>query len=188
MRLDFLHPKFWITWVGLGGHALPWNCCPSPRQRRVGSAIGCLLRHLAAAAICGSRDAISTCACRNLSAAERAALVDRHCRSLGMALCETANTWWSSDKRVNKLADVQGLHHLAGGAGQGPRRHSGRSATSRPSKSPRAYWARSCRSMSCFGPLKNALLSHIMFNSFCRHGNPIPKDDIRSHDAGAEKE
>ena len=39
-------------------------------------------------------------------------LLDRHCRSLGIALCETADTWWSSDRRLNKLADVQGLDHL----------------------------------------------------------------------------
>jgi Kdo2-lipid IVA lauroyltransferase/acyltransferase len=31
-----------------------------------------------------------------------------------------------------------------------------------------------------FRPTKNALLSHIMFKSFCRHGKPIPRDDIRA--------
>src|ERR1039457_6117541 len=31
-----------------------------------------------------------------------------------------------------------------------------------------------------YRPTKNALLSHIMHTSFCRHGNPIPHDDIRA--------
>jgi len=31
-----------------------------------------------------------------------------------------------------------------------------------------------------YRPMKNALLSHIMYTSFCRHGKPIPKDDIRT--------
>ena len=54
-----------------------------------------------------------------LSEAERETLLDRHCRSLGMALCETADTWWSSDERLNRLAEVQGLHHLEAALAKG---------------------------------------------------------------------
>src|SRR5580692_4673249 len=107
MRLEFLHPKFWITWVGLC-LMRSLELLPYAAQRRAGSAIGMLLQHLPLHFKRIARRNIDLCL-PELGEAERAALVDRHFRSLGMALCETANTWWSSDARVNKLADVQGL-------------------------------------------------------------------------------
>ena len=39
-------------------------------------------------------------------------LLKRHFESLGIGLCETAITWWSDNKRVRSLAQVEGLEHL----------------------------------------------------------------------------
>jgi len=109
-RLEFLRPKYWATWLGLwvlrGVELLPFVA-----QRRAATAIGMLIRHLPLAYVRIAARNIELCLPQR-SAAERARLLDQHCQSLGMALCETATTWWSSDARVGRLAEVQGLEHL----------------------------------------------------------------------------
>ncbi|MGO9931652.1 MAG: LpxL/LpxP family Kdo(2)-lipid IV(A) lauroyl/palmitoleoyl acyltransferase [Steroidobacteraceae bacterium] len=177
MRLQFLHPKYWITWVGLG-LMRSMELLPFPAQRQVGNAIGVLLRVLPLHFARIARRNIDLCL-PDLGDADRAALVDRHFRSLGMALCETANTWWGSNRRVNKLAEVQGLQHLQAALSKG-----------RGAILLGAHFTTieiSTRILGTvvplhvvFRPWKNALLSHIMFTSFCRHGYPIAKDDIRA--------
>jgi KDO2-lipid IV(A) lauroyltransferase len=96
-----------------------------------------------------------------------------------MALCETADTWWSSDSRLNRLAEVHGLEHLkaALAKGRGAILVGGHFTTIEIST---RILGTVVPLNVVYRPLKNALLSHIMFESFCRHGNPIPKDDIRS--------
>ena len=110
MRLEFLLPKYWLTWAGLsvlrGIELLPFAA-----QRRVAAALGVLIQHLPLAYLRIAKCNIALCL-PQLSAEERAHLIVRHCQSLGMALCETATTWWSSDRRVGRLAEVQGLEHL----------------------------------------------------------------------------
>ncbi|HWX79501.1 MAG TPA: hypothetical protein VNZ02_05410, partial [Steroidobacteraceae bacterium] len=117
MRLEFLHPKYWFTWVGLG-FMRGLELLPYRAQRWLGGAIGALLRALPLHFARIARRNIDLCL-PQLGEQERASLVDRHFRSLGMALCETANTWWSSDAQVNRLADVQGLHHLQAALAKG---------------------------------------------------------------------
>jgi Kdo2-lipid IVA lauroyltransferase/acyltransferase len=177
MPLTYLLPKYWLTWVGLAVmrtvEVLPFSV-----QRLVGSAIGRLLRLLPLSYMRIARRNIALCL-PELSQAERADLLDRHCGSLGMALCETADTWWSSDRRLNKLADVQGLHHLqaALAKGRGAILVGGHFTTIEIST---RILGTVVPLNVVYRPMKNALLSHIMFESFCRHGKPIPKDDIRS--------
>jgi len=177
MRLEFLHPKYWLTWVGLG-FMRSLELLPYPAQRRVGNAIGALLEALPLHFRRIARRNIDLCL-PQLAEQDRAALVDRHFRSLGMALCETANTWWGSDRKVNRLADVQGLAHLHAALARG-----------RGAILLGAHFTTieiSTRILGTvvplhvvFRPWKNALLSHIMYTSFCRHGYPIAKDDIRA--------
>ena len=121
MRLELFLPRYWATWAGLSVlRAI--ELLPFAAQRHVGSALGRLIRRLPLAYVRIARRNIELCL-PALSPQARDELVDRHCQSLGMGLCETANTWWSSDRRVHALAEVQGLEHFAGGARQGPRRH-----------------------------------------------------------------
>jgi len=77
-----------------------------------------LLRRLPLSYLRIARRNIALCL-PELSDSEREELLKQHCRSLGMALCETANTWWSSDTRLNQLADVQGLEHLQAALARG---------------------------------------------------------------------
>jgi len=54
-----------------------------------------------------------------LSPVEQTDLLERHCESLGIGLCEIATTWWSSDARVRKLAQVEGIEHLVAALAKG---------------------------------------------------------------------
>ena len=177
MPLTYLLPKYWITWVGLAVmravEVLPFSV-----QRLIGSAIGRLIRLLPLSYMRIARRNIALCL-PELTEAGRADLLNRHCGSLGMALCETADTWWSSDRRLNKLADVQGLQHLqaALAKGRGAILVGGHFTTIEIST---RILGTVVPLNVVYRPMKNALLSHIMFESFCRHGKPIPKDDIRS--------
>ena len=177
MPVAYLLPKYWITWAGLAVMRMV-ELLPFPAQRQVGNGIGVLLRALPLSYLRIARRNIALCL-PELSKPERDKLLNRHCRSLGMALCETADTWWSSDSRLNKLADVQGLDHLkaALARGRGAILVGGHFTTIEIST---RILGTVVPLNVVYRPLKNALLSHIMFESFCRHGNPIPKDDIRS--------
>jgi Kdo2-lipid IVA lauroyltransferase/acyltransferase len=177
MSVTYLLPQYWLTWVGLGVMRAV-ELLPYAVQRQVGNAIGLLLRRLPLSYMRIARRNIALCL-PELSEPDRAKLLNRHCRSLGMALCETADTWWSSDRRLKQLADVQGLHHLeaALAKGRGAILVGGHFTTIEIST---RILGTVVPLNVVYRPLKNALLSRIMFESFCRHGTPIPKDDIRS--------
>ncbi len=177
MKLEFLHPRYCLTWLGLG---VLRGIEPLPfwAQRRLATGLGWLIRKLPLAYVRIAERNIALCL-PQLSAAERAGLLARHCRSLGMALCETATTWWSSDARVGRLAEVEGLEHLqsALAKGRGAILVGGHFTTIEIAT----------RILGTVVPMnvvyrstKNALLSHVMHRSFCRHGNPIRHDDIRA--------
>jgi len=177
MQLEFYLPKYWATWVGLGVlRAL--ELLPFAAQRRVGAALGRLIRRLPLAYVRIARRNIELCM-PTLSPQSQADLLDAHCQSLGVALCETADTWWSSDRRVHQLAEVQGLEHLhaALAKGRGAIMIGGHFTTIEIAT----------RILGTVVPLnvvyratKNALLSHTMLTGFARHGKPIAHDDIRS--------
>ncbi len=177
MRLEFLLPKHWVTWAGLGV-ARGLELLPFPAQLQVGSAIGALLRHLPLAYVRIARCNIDLCM-PGMAEADRRALLNRHCRSLGIGLCETANSWWSTDRRINKLADIQGLHHLqaALAKGRGAIIVSGHFTTIEITT---RILGTVVPLNVVFRPSKNTLLTHIMFNSFSRNGKPIAYDDIRA--------
>jgi KDO2-lipid IV(A) lauroyltransferase len=177
MRLEFLAPKYWATWVGLG-MLRSLEMLPYRAQRHVGSALGGLIRRLPLAYVRIARRNIDLCM-PELSAAERGALVDRHFQSLGMALCETANTWWSSNQRVQALAQVRGLENLeaALAKGRGAIMIGGHFTTIEIAT---RILGTVVPLNVVYRPTKNALLSHTMFTSFSRNGKPIAHDDIRT--------
>src|SRR3984893_19238457 len=117
MQLELFLPKYWATWVGLSV-LRTIELLPFPAQRHLGSALGKLIRHLPLAYVRLARRNIELCM-PALSAQGQAELIDRHCQSLGVGLCETANTWWSSDGRVNKLAEIHGLENLQAALAKG---------------------------------------------------------------------
>jgi KDO2-lipid IV(A) lauroyltransferase len=177
MRLDLVAPKYWPTWFGLGV-LRGLELLPFPAQRHVGFALGTLIRQLPLAYVRIARRNIDLCM-PDWSAADRSALVDRHFQSLGMALCETANTWWSSDQRVHKLAEVHGLDnlHAALAKGRGAIMIGGHFTTIEIAT---RILGTVVPLNVVYRPTKNALLSHTMYTSFCKNGKPIAHDDIRA--------
>ncbi len=177
LRVELYRPKYWATWVGLGV-LRSIELLPFGWQLHVGSAIGRLIRRLPLAYVRIARRNIELCM-PALPPREQADLLNRHCRSLGMALCETANTWWSSDRRVNRLADVQGLEHLqaAFAKGRGAIMIGGHFTTIEIAT---RILGTVVPLNVVYRPTKNAVLSHTMFSSFSRHGKPIAHDDIRT--------
>jgi KDO2-lipid IV(A) lauroyltransferase len=177
VRLDFVRPRYWLTWIGLGVlRAL--ELLPFAAQRRMGSALGLLIRRLPLAYVRIAARNIELCL-PELGISERAALLDQHCQSLGMGLCETATTWWGSDEKVRRLSEVRGLEHLSAALarGHGAILIGGHFTTIEIAT----------RILGTVVPLnmvfrstKNALLSHVMRKGFARNGNPIPHDDIRA--------
>jgi len=151
---------------------------PFPAQRRVGLGIGWIIRRLPLAYVRIARRNIELCL-PQLSASERESLLDRHCQSLGLALCETATTWWSADARVNRLAEIHGLEHLQAAfeRGHGAILIGGHFTTIEIAT---RILGTVVPMNVVYRPTKNALLSYIMHSSFSRHGTPIPHDDIRS--------
>lgn len=118
-RAYFLHPRFWLLWLGLG---LLWLVIQLPYRvlLGLGRALGRLMYRLA-----GSRRRI---AARNLelcfpglSNAERERLLKENFASNGIALFEMAMSWWWPQARLQRLAHIEGLEHLrqAQAEGQG---------------------------------------------------------------------
>jgi KDO2-lipid IV(A) lauroyltransferase len=177
MRLELFAPKYWITWLGLGVlRAIEF--LPYPLQRQVGFALGRIIRRLPLPYVRIARRNIQLCM-PTLSPQEHEDLVERHCESLGMGLCETANTWWSSDRRVNALGEIVGLENLqaALARGRGAILIGGHFTTIE-------FTTRILGTVLplnvIYRPSKNAVLTHTMSTSFLRHGKPIPYDDIRA--------
>ncbi len=177
MQPDFLLPKHWLTWIALGALRCI-ELLPFATQQRVGSALGMLIRRLPLAYIRIAERNIELCL-PALSAAERGALLDRHCRSLGLGICETAMTWWSDDARIGRLADIQGLEHLQAAfrRGRGAILIGGHFTTIEIAT---RILGTALPMNFVYRPTKNTLLSHIMHASFSRHGRPIAHDDIRT--------
>ncbi|MDP1708716.1 MAG: LpxL/LpxP family Kdo(2)-lipid IV(A) lauroyl/palmitoleoyl acyltransferase [Gammaproteobacteria bacterium] len=117
--MRFLAPRFWPTWLLLG---IMWLIAQLPyrAQLATGNMLGRMMyyaspprRHIAA---------VNLRLCfPELSEPERATLLRRHFASLGMSAVETAMSWWTPDKKLRRLAHIEGLEHLeqAGKMGRG---------------------------------------------------------------------
>jgi lauroyl/myristoyl acyltransferase len=105
-----LRPRYWLTWIGLFVlrviEPLPYRV-----QRYVATALGILIRRLALDSVRVARRNIRL-RMRFMSRDAQESLLTQHCQSLGMGICETANSWWSSNARVKCSADIRGGEHL----------------------------------------------------------------------------
>ncbi|SDJ67881.1 lipid A biosynthesis lauroyl acyltransferase [Pseudomonas indica] len=118
-RASFLHPRFWLLWIGFG---LLWLVSQLPYRvlLLLGRLLGALMYRVA-----GSRRRI---AAKNLelcfpekAPAERERLLRENFASTGIAFFEMAMSWWWPRARLARLAHVEGLEHLkqAQAEGQG---------------------------------------------------------------------
>ncbi|MFF7107552.1 lipid A biosynthesis lauroyl acyltransferase [Pseudomonas sichuanensis] len=109
-RRQFLHPRFWALWLGLG---LLWLVAQLPYRALLGlgRALGALMYRAA-----GERRRI---AARNLelcfpelSSDERQRLLKENFASTGIAFFEMAMSWWWPQARLARLAHIEGIEHL----------------------------------------------------------------------------
>ena len=109
-RLAFLHPRYWLLWLGM---ALLWLLVQLPYGvlLRLGRGLGWLMLRLAR-----SRREIAQ---RNLElcfpeqdAAARERLLRENFASSGIAFFETAMGWFWPRWRLARLAHIDGLEHL----------------------------------------------------------------------------
>ncbi len=151
---------------------------PVPLQLRMGRGLGRILRRLPMSWIRIARRNIELCL-PELSPAEREDLLERHCESLGMALFETVDTWWSSDRRILDQAQIVGLERLqaALAKGRGAILIGGHFTTIEIAT---RIISAVVPMSAVYRPPKNAVLARAMLASFEQNGIPIAYDDIRS--------
>ncbi len=171
-------PRYWHTWLGLGAMWL-MSRLPNAAQLRFGRALGSLVRHLPFSYVRIAQRNIDLCF-PELSAEQRQELLRRQFDNIGIAICETANTWWASNERIAAMTDVVGKEHieqaLAGGRGAimvGAHFTTIEIAT------------RILGSLTplnvLYRPTKNKLLSRFLLNNTARHARrAIAYDNIRA--------
>ncbi len=106
---EFLHPRYWLTWFGLGVLWL-WVQLPYPVLCFLGTRIGTMARPFLK-----RRESIARKTRNFVSRSilrKSAKMIAENFRSLGMALVETGMAWFWPDSRVRKWFDVEGLDNL----------------------------------------------------------------------------
>lgn len=114
---QFLHPRYWPTWFGLGLLwllvQLPWGV-----QMWLGKQLGLLMFYLLP-----KRRRVC---CINLELAfpeltpeQRFQLNREHFISLGRGLLETALSWWGNDEKLAHQTHIEGMEHLQAAMQQG---------------------------------------------------------------------
>lgn len=109
-RARFLHPRFWLLWLGLG---LLWLLVQLPYVclLRLGRGLGALMFHLAGSRRRIARRNLELCF-PELSEARREQLLRENFASTGIAFFEMAMSWWWPRQRLARLARIEGLEHL----------------------------------------------------------------------------
>ncbi len=109
-RASFLHPRYWLTWFGLGILFLLVQL-PYPVLYRLGNWLGRTSMRFLKRRVSVTRRNLQLCF-PDLEQTEIEHLIIRNFESLGMGLMETGMAWFWSDARVKRWFDVSGLEHL----------------------------------------------------------------------------
>ena len=108
---DYLHPKTWPTWLGLG-LARVIVMLPYPAVMKFGRGLGRFVwtflpqkrRHVLLRNLEGCFP--------DLSEHERKELANRHISSMGQGFVEVVLAWWGKDEKLKRLVHLEGLEHL----------------------------------------------------------------------------
>ena len=114
---DYLHPRFWPTWVGIGLLRL-LAVIPYRLQLLVGRRIGDLTWLLSPRRRQIARINLELCF-PELEVHERDRLMRKTFQSVGITLAETALSWWGSDSKLKSLYRIEGLEHLQAALAEG---------------------------------------------------------------------
>ncbi len=173
----YLHPKYWLSWVGVGLlwliSQMPWHW-----QMAIGGGTGKLLH-----ALLPKRRAVCIAnlkaAYPNKTATDIQAITQAHFESLGKGVFDASFSWWGNTKKLLRLSHIEGLPHLDAAL-----------STERPIIFLSSHFTSlevsgsilADRMQSCFvfRPHKNKLLNHLSIQRReARFGKTIAKDNIR---------
>jgi len=117
LQQRFLHPRFWLNWLGLGLMRLS-VILPASWQLAIGKVIGQLMWRFAKDRARTAHRNLELCF-PELSISERQDLLRRNMQTMGMMPLETALSWWASDEKLAKRVDYRGLEHLQAALAKG---------------------------------------------------------------------
>jgi len=175
---QFLHPRYWPSWLGLGLMRLSIYL-PVRMQLWSGHLIGKLITPLTKARRRVAKRNLELCF-PELTLEQREDLLDANMRTMGMLLIETALSWWASGPSLAKRVRYEGLEHLEGGlaAGKGVILLTGH-FTSMELGGRLMMLKQPCYVM--FRPLKNPLFNAAMVKARTYHSEGIVlQDDPRA--------
>src|SRR5476651_880576 len=109
-RKAFLHPRYWLTWFGLGVLFLLVQL-PYPVLYRLGNWLGRTSMRFLKRRVSITRRNLELCF-PHLDKVQIEQRIVSNFESLGMGLLETGMAWFWSDARVKRWFDVSGLHNL----------------------------------------------------------------------------
>ncbi|TPG61838.1 kdo(2)-lipid IV(A) palmitoleoyltransferase [Ewingella americana] len=109
-RASFLHPRYWLTWFGLGILYLLVQL-PYPVLYRLGNWLGRTSMRFLKRRVSITRRNLELCF-PHLDKVQIEQRIVSNFESLGMGLLETGMAWFWSDARVKRWFDVSGLHNL----------------------------------------------------------------------------
>ncbi|KQQ64224.1 lipid A biosynthesis lauroyl acyltransferase [Pseudomonas sp. Leaf129] len=109
-RRYFLHPRFWPLWLGLGGLWLVVQL-PYGALLRLGRWLGLGMYRVASERRRVAARNLELCF-PQMPPVERKRLLKENFASTGIAFFEMAMSWWWPQKRLAKLAHIEGLEHL----------------------------------------------------------------------------
>ncbi|MDR9437668.1 MAG: LpxL/LpxP family Kdo(2)-lipid IV(A) lauroyl/palmitoleoyl acyltransferase, partial [Thiohalophilus sp.] len=114
---DYLHPKYWPTWLGLG---FMWGVAqlPYPAINTLGKGVGLLSYALMPA----RRRIVRTnlrLAFPDYDRPTLRRLVRENFHSTAMAIFESGLAWWGSEQRLKRMYRVEGLENLAAAQAKG---------------------------------------------------------------------
>ncbi len=114
---EFLHPRYWFTWIGLGLLRLTASM-PFAVQLFIGRRIGDLMYALLPKRRATVRRNLELCF-PELEVGQRHQLMRDCFRSVGISTMEAAFSWWGSDAALQKLYRIEGEEHLQSAQQQG---------------------------------------------------------------------
>src|SRR6185437_9042111 len=173
-----LSPRYWPTWAGLGV-LRSLSLLPYRVQLGIGVVLGTVLRRLPVRFVRIARRNIDLCL-PELATAERKRLLNRHFRSLGIALLEIAMAWWWSTERLGTISTVEGMEHVRDALARG-RGVILLTAHLTPLEIGGRIVAAATPVNIVYRPTKNEALAHVLRRGRSRNGgHAIRRDDIRS--------
>ncbi|MFZ4833310.1 kdo(2)-lipid IV(A) palmitoleoyltransferase [Rouxiella sp. Mn2063] len=109
-QASFLHPRYWLTWFGLGVLFLLVQL-PYPVMYRLGIWLGRTSMRFLKRRVSITRRNLQLCF-PHMDKETLERTIVQNFESLGMGLLETGMAWFWSDARVKRWFDVSGLNHL----------------------------------------------------------------------------